>query len=116
VQAEPVNRVVVEGDYFATIDDVNPFAATLSNQETPLGVPSGWALAPADDLSRQAASSSSWGTECLVLADGTLTPTSAGARCDVGIVIQATSLRPPFRRVFIKKSGKDFGIECVVLC
>jgi len=68
------------GDYtFATIDRRAPDDPELASQASAHTLPRGWALVPADllqDVVPNVVSAYSWGTQCLVFANGICYPTS----------------------------------------
>jgi hypothetical protein len=71
-----------------------------------LAIPSGWTLAPNSNLTEQAAAANPWGTECLVIRDGSALSTSAGRPCGATaqlVTVNGNTFRPVQSRVFISQ-------------
>lgn len=71
VSAQVLNAVTLNGYRFATMDQADPGDGNAVTQVQPIPLPNGWAIAENSADARSVASLNSWGTECLVLADGT---------------------------------------------
>lgn len=91
---------------YATLDDVAATSADpAGSQVDPLDMPAGWAVAPSDATSRAAAAQFTWGTDCLVLADGSLVATRSGVDCEHShLVTQNTLMRATHKRILIAKA------------
>jgi hypothetical protein len=78
------NFVNVAGVRFATLDDVVPDTIDLGCQQTKTVLPAGWTLARQGTNTMLAIMSYRWGTNCLVLSDGTSWYTDLGTTCGIG--------------------------------
>jgi len=76
-----VNFVELAGSRFATLDDTPATRSAISSQTAPLALPLGWTLAANSNVTASAAASNMWGTDCLVLRDGSAVPSLSGASC-----------------------------------
>lgn len=106
--AQVLNVVELDGYRYATLDDT-PSTNRLSGAQTrSIGLPAGWAIADrAVTPTVPAAQSFAWGTECLVLADGSMVETQIGSSCASFLVDDGTGLhvRPKNKRVFISQKS-----------
>eukprot|EP00164_Ancoracysta_twista_P000550 GFYU01000734.1.p1 GENE.GFYU01000734.1~~GFYU01000734.1.p1 ORF type:complete len:1529 (-),score=557.19 GFYU01000734.1:343-4929(-) len=77
------NYIVMGSRRFATLDDALVYSNSAGScQNHFLPIPSGWILASNDALTKAAALSGSWESECLVLAGGAGVPTQGNVVCD----------------------------------
>lgn len=108
------NTVELAGLRYATLDNASPTAAGAASQQAAVDLPVGWTVAANNTQSIAAAAANVWGTECLVLADGSVTSTAAGVSCGLAVSQLVTSgsgdseeYRPVQSRVFISQPVTD---------
>lgn len=100
------NAQVVNGVRFATLDDTAAMETATGSQTDFVALPTGWAVAAPGSLAQLAAFNYPWGTDCLVLADGSMVATSTRTDCTRFLVgAEADQVRPVQRRVLIAETG-----------
>lgn len=102
-----VNFVVLNGNRYAALDNTLPSQTGAGSQSLPLGLPAGWNVCPNTTDAVTAAKTNPWGTECLVLADGTAAPSSQTDSCALNaqLVSANGAYRPKQARIFVSQSA-----------
>ena len=76
--ARSVSRTYVFGGReYGLVDNTDPLSGDVGCQTTPLLIPAGWKVAEARALPRAVVTLGKWGTNCVVLKDGTSVASSA---------------------------------------
>jgi hypothetical protein len=103
------NFVNVKGVRFATLDDVVPSTIESGCQQTKITLPAGWTIARSGTNTMLAMMSYRWGTNCLVLGDGTSWFVKQGTTCGTGQLTGTTATGYAVvncdRRVLITQPG-----------